>query len=78
MSTKMLFILPFAVAALAGCAASSDTSRQSQVNAACANLSGAAYLECQKKAEPASRSVNDDFKMVKPKPGRGNLGSVGS
>jgi hypothetical protein len=79
MSMKMFLILPFAIAALAGCAASEGTSRQApQANTACSNLSGAAYLECQKSVEPASRSTSKPFKMVKPKGNTGGFGGIGS
>jgi hypothetical protein len=76
MSMKMFLILPFAIATIAGCAASEDTSRQA--NTACSNLSGAAYLECQKSVEPASRSTSKPFKMVKPKGNTGGFGGIGS
>ncbi len=79
MNTKTLLILPFAIAVLAGCASSNDTRQAPQANAACVNLSGSAYLECQKKVEPAARSADDDFKMVKPKPVNGNFrGGMGN
>jgi hypothetical protein len=71
---KKLLILPVAIALLAGCAASNDSSRQTpQANAACADLSGSAYLECQKRVAPATRSADDTFKMVKPKPANGGF-----
>jgi hypothetical protein len=79
MSTKMLLILPLAVASLAGCAGSDTSQPSSQTSLQCANLSGAAYLECQRNIEPASRTADPDFKMVKPKPrASGNFGGMGS
>ena len=54
MTSKMLFVLPFAIATLAGCAATSDTSTSSQSSLKCADLSGSAYLECQKSVTPAA------------------------
>ena len=76
---KTILILPLAVALLAGCA-SPDNSRQSpQAQANCSNLSGTALLECQRKIEPASRTGDSDFKMVKPKArASGNFGGMGS
>ena len=78
MSTKMLFVLPFAVAALAGCAATNDTSPSSQSSLQCADLSGSAYLECQQNVTPAASTKNKSFKMVRPKAPNGDFGSMGS
>ena len=78
MSTKMLFVLSFAVAALAGCAATNDTSPSSQSSLQCADLSGSAYLECQQNVTPAANTKNKSFKMVKPKAPNGDFGSMGS
>jgi hypothetical protein len=76
---KTILILPLAVALLAGCASSDNTRQSPQAQANCSHLSGAALLECQKSAEPASRSVDSDFKMVKPKArASGNFGGMGS
>ena len=78
MTTKLFFILPFAVAALAGCAATDETSPSSQSSLRCADLSGAAYLECQQNVTPAAKTKSDDFKMVRPKARNGNFGGMGS
>jgi hypothetical protein len=78
MITKMIFVLPFAIATLAGCAATNDTSPSSQSSAQCADLSGSAYLECQKKATPAANTTSQPFKMVRPKAPNGDFGSMGS
>ena len=78
MTTKMLFVLPFAIATLAGCAATSDTSSSSQSSLKCADLSGSAYLECQKSVTPASSIDSKPFKMVRPKAPNGDFGSMGS
>ena len=75
---KTFLIVPVAVALLAGCASSDNTRQPPQATANCSNLSGAALLECQKRAEPASRDVDPDFKMVKPKARNGNFGAMGS
>jgi hypothetical protein len=77
MSTKMLFVLPFAVAALAGCAATNDTP-SSQSSLQCADLSGSAYLECQQNVTPAANTENKSFKMVRPKAPNGDYGSMGN
>ena len=53
MSTKMFLLAPLAAAILAGCAATNDSATSSHSSAQCADLSGSAYLECQKKATPA-------------------------
>jgi hypothetical protein len=76
--TKLLFVLPIAVAALAGCAAPNDTSTSSQSSAQCTDLTGAAYLECQQNATPAANTTKEEFKMVRPKARNGNFGSMGS
>ena len=78
MTTKMLFALPFAIATLAGCAATNDTSSPSQSSLQCADLSGSAYLECQKTATPAANTTSQPFKMVRPKAPNGDYGSFGS
>ncbi len=81
MTTKMLFVLPFAIATLAGCAATSDTSSSSsssQTSLKCADLSGSAYLECQKSVTPAANAKNKTFNMVRPKAPNGDFGSFGS
>ena len=78
MSTKMLFVLPFAIAALAGCTATNDTSPSSQSSVECANLSGSAYLECQQNVRPAANTKNKSFKTVKPKGTTGGFGGMGS
>jgi hypothetical protein len=78
MSTKMLFVLPFAIAALAGCSATNDTSPSSQSSLQCANLSGAAYLECQQNVTPAASTKSKSFKQVRPKAPNGDFGSMGS
>lgn len=71
MNTKTLLILPVAIALLAGCASSNDTRQSSQSSANCDTLTGAALAACQKNIEPASRTADDTFKMVKPKPTNG-------
>jgi len=78
MTTKMLFALPFAIATLAGCAATSDTSPSSQSSLQCADLSGSAYLECQQNVTPAANEKNKSFKMVRPKAPTGDFGGMGS
>ena len=78
MNIKMLFVLPFAIAALAGCAATNDTSPSSQSSLQCANLSGAAYLECQQNVTPATSTGSKPFKQVRPKAPNGDFGSMGS
>ena len=65
MTTKMLFVLPFAIATLAGCAATNDTSSPSQSSLQCANLSGSAYLECQQNVTPAANAKNKSFNAPK-------------
>lgn len=75
MRMMKFLILPVAIAALAGCAGSSDTSPQA--SATCSNLSGAALLECQQNAQPASQT-GSTFKMVHPKaPGGRNSAQGG-
>jgi len=78
MTSKMLFVLPFAIAALAGCAASNDTSSSSQSSVRCADLSGSAYLECQQNVTPASSTESKPFKMMRPKAPNGDFGSMGN
>ena len=78
MVTKMRLMLPFALAALAGCAGTNDSSPPSQSSLQCANLSGAAYLECQKNITPAAGTKSKPFKMVRPKAPTGDFGSMGS
>ena len=78
MTTKMLFVLPFAIAALAGCAATNDTSPSSQSSLQCAHLSGSAYLECQQNVTPAANTKSKPFKTVKPKGPTGGFGGMGS
>ena len=78
MTSKMLFVLPFAIATLAGCAATNDTSSPSQSSLQCANLSGSAYLECQRNITPAANEKNKSFKMVRPKAPTGDFGGMGS
>jgi hypothetical protein len=78
MSTKMFLIAPFAAALLAGCAAGNGSQPTSQSNLQCADLSGAAYLECQKNVTPAASTKSKPFKMVRPKPKNGNFGAMGS
>jgi len=80
MNSKTLLILPIAIALLAGCAGSNDASRQSpQSSADCSTLTGAALVACQKNIEPAARTGDDTFKMVKPKPANGNFrGGMGN
>jgi hypothetical protein len=77
MSTKMLFVLPFAITTLAACA-TNDNAPSSQSSLQCANLSGAAYLECQKNVTPAAGTKSKPFKMVRPKAPNGDFGSMGS
>jgi hypothetical protein len=77
MTSKMFFVLPFAVAALAGCAGS-DRSSSAQSSVRCADLSGSAYLECQQNVTPAANTKSKSFKMVRPKPVNGDFGSIGS
>ena len=71
---KQFLILPLAMAVLAACATSNETPQSTA--AACGNLSGATYLECQKQIQPAS-STDKPFKMVKPKPVNGKAGRNG-
>lgn len=78
MTTKLLLVLPFAVAALAGCAATSETAPSSQTSVRCADLTGAAYLECQQNVTPAANAKNKAFKMTRPKAPNGDFGSTGS
>jgi hypothetical protein len=78
MTTKMFLLAPLAAAILAGCAATNDSATSSQSSAQCADLSGAAYLECQKKATPAANTTSQPFKMVRPKAPNGDYGSFGS
>lgn len=78
MTTKLLFVLPFAVAALAGCAATNETSPSSQSSVRCADLTGAAYLECQQNVTPAANAKSKAFKMTRPKAPNGDFGSMGS
>ena len=78
MSTKMLLLAPLAAAILAGCAASNDSSTPSQSSAQCADLTGSAYLECQKRVTPAANTRSEPFKMVRPKGPGGDYGSMGS
>jgi hypothetical protein len=78
MSTKMYLLAPLAAAFLAGCAATNDSATSSQSSAQCADLSGSAYLECQKKAVPAANTTSQPFKMVRPKAPTGDYGSMGS
>lgn len=78
MSTKMFLIAPFAVALLAGCAATNGSQPTSQSSLQCADLSGSAYLECQKNVTPAASTKSKSFKMVKPKAPNGDFGSMGS
>ena len=75
MRMMKFLILPVAIAALAGCAGSNNTSPQA--TATCPNLSGAALLECQQNVQPASQTGNT-FKMVHPKaPGGRNSAQGG-
>lgn len=78
MSTKMFLLAPLAAAILAGCAASSDSSTPLQSSAQCADLTGSAYLECQKKATPAASTKSKPLKVVRPKAPNGDYGSFGS
>ncbi len=78
MSTKMLFVLPFAIAALAGCTATRYPTPSSQSSLQCAHLSGSAYLECQQNVTPAANTKSKSFKMVKPKGTTGGFGGMGS
>ena len=78
MSTKMFLIAPLAAAILAGCAASNDGSMSSQSSAQCADLTGSAYLECQKRVPPAANTTSQPFKMVRPRAPGGDFGSHGS
>jgi len=78
MSTKMLLLAPLAAAILAGCTATNDSSTSSQSSAQCADLTGSAYLECQKRATPAANTTSQPFKMVRPKAPGGDFGSHGS
>ena len=78
MMTKTLFVLPLALAILAGCAGSNNTQTQSpQASADCSNLSGAALVECQKSVQPASATGAAPFKMIKPKPANGKAAGNG-
>jgi hypothetical protein len=77
MSIKMLFVLPFAAATLAACS-TNDGAPTSQSNLQCADLSGAAYLECQKNVTPAAGTKSKAFKMTRPKAPNGDFGSMGS
>jgi len=77
MSTKMFLLAPLAAAILAGCAASNDGSTPLQSSAQCADLTGSAYLECQR-ATPAANTTTEPFKMVRPKARNGDFGSFGS
>ena len=76
MSTKMFLLAPVAAAILAGCAAANDSATSSQSSAQCADLSGSAYLECQKNATPAANTTSKPFKMVRPKATNGDYGSM--
>ena len=78
MSTKMLVLAPLAGAILAGCAATNDSATSSQSSAQCADLTGSAYLECQKRATPAANTTSKPFKQVRPKAPNGDYGSYGS
>lgn len=78
MSTKMFLPAPIAAAILAGCAASNDSSTPLQSGARCADLTGSAYLECQKRTTPAANTTPQPFKMVRPKAPNGDCGSFGS
>jgi hypothetical protein len=78
MSTKMFLLAPLAAAILAGCTATNDGSTRTQSSAQCADLTGSAYLECQKRATPASNTTSQPFKMVRPKAPNGDFGSFGS
>lgn len=78
MSIKMFLIAPLAAAILAGCATGSDDSTSLQSSAQCADLTGSAYLECQKRATPAANTTTKPFKMVRPKAPTGDFGSMGS
>jgi hypothetical protein len=78
MSTKMYLLAPLAAAILAGCTASNDSSTPLQSSAQCADLTGSAYLECQKRATPAANTTSQPFKMVRPKAPNGDFGSHGS
>lgn len=71
---KRLLILPFAMAALAGCAAGGSNSENvSQSTANCSSLTGAALVECQQQVQPAGQSVTKPFKMTRMKPVNGNF-----
>ena len=76
MTSKMLFVLPFAIATLAGCAATNDTASPSQSSLQCADLSGSAYLECQQNVTPAANAKNKSFEMVRPKAPTGDFGGM--
>lgn len=78
MSAKMFLLAPLAAVILAGCAASNDSSTPLQSSAQCADLTGSAYLECQKRATPAANTTSEPFKQVRPKARNGNFGSFGS
>lgn len=78
MTTKLLLVLPIAVAVLAGCAATNETTPSSQSSVRCADLSGAAYLECQQNVTPAANAKSKAFKMTRPKAPNGDFGGMGS
>jgi len=59
---KTLLILPIMIAVLAGCAANSTTQPAVQANG-------------QRNVQPASQSLEQPFKMVKPKPVNGKAGA---
>lgn len=77
MMTKTLFVLPFALALVAGCASSSDP-QSSQASADCSNLSGSALVECQKSIQPASMQKKTPVDMSRIMiHGPGNRGTKG-
>ena len=78
MSIKMFLLAPLAAAILAGCAATNDSSTSSQSSAQCADLTGSAYLECQKRVTPAAKTTSEPFKMVRPRAPGGDFGGHGS
>ena len=78
MNIKMLLLAPFAAILLAGCAATDESSPSLQSSARCADLTGSAYLECQKTTTPAANTTSKPFKQVRPKPQNGDFGSFGN
>jgi hypothetical protein len=58
--------------------ATSETAPSSQSGVRCADLTGAAYLECQQNVTPAANAKSKAFKMTRPKAPNGDFGSMGS